>query len=181
MAILNPGEVVLPSVHVLLVLPRSNGPYTGQAAAIDPHSWSFVAIELPGKREERGNGIVQLLIESGVGPVGRNGDTVGRVGEGEVIHHAVADGLAEPADNNAAGLVPEFTNRTQVVIAPAKAAIRWPEHPRVISKAHHGPESLGQVDVATGIFFAPISGYTERLGEIVASTGVGVCRSRIGL
>src|SRR5450759_2044729 len=181
MTTLNPGEVILPVIHVLLVLPGGDRPYAWQAAAIDPHSRPLVAIGLAGNREEGRNGVVQLLSEPGVGAVRSDGDAVGRIREGEVIHHVVANGLAELADHDTAGLAPEFTNGTQVVVTPPKTAVGWAEHPGVIGKAHHGAESLGQVDVAADIFFTPVGGHIERLGEVVASAWIRVGRSRIGL
>src|SRR5690349_15395379 len=66
MLVLNPGKVVLPSIHVLLVLPGGDGPNAGQAAAIDPYGRPLVAVEFAGKREEGWDRVVQLLIEPGV-------------------------------------------------------------------------------------------------------------------
>src|SRR5690349_9747080 len=123
MPALNPREVVLPSVQVLLVLPGSDCPYAWQTAAIDPHGRSLVAVELAGEGKESGDRVVQFLIEAGISAGRIYGDTVCRIGEREVIHNAGANGLAEPTDNNATGLGPVFANRTEVVVTPTKTAV----------------------------------------------------------
>src|SRR5229473_2270182 len=106
------GKVVLPGVEVFPVAPRRKAPNRGKAAAIDPHRRIAGRVRI---REKCGNQCIE-----GLRCPGRLSDidAIRRIGELEVVHGAGADGLAQPADSNAAWLAPRLLDLGSTGISP---------------------------------------------------------------
>src|SRR5258706_8101040 len=95
-------EVILPGVEVFPVVPRREAPNRRKATAIDPHGWITSRIRI---REECWNHGIERL-----GCLSRltDNDGIRGVRELEIVDGAGANGLAQPADNNAARLPPRL-------------------------------------------------------------------------
>src|SRR6267143_1779099 len=100
MALYDFRKVVLPSVEVFPVGPRSKAPNRWKAAAIDPYRRITGRIRV---REKCWNQSVERLrCPGGLSDV----DAIRRIGELEIVHGACPDGLAQPPDSDPARLAP---------------------------------------------------------------------------
>src|SRR5258706_4924531 len=95
-------KVILVSVEIFSVVPGRKAPNRGKATAIDPHRRIAGRVRI---REEGWNhGIERLCCRGRLTDI----DAIRRVGELEIVHGAGADGLAQPADSDAAWLAPRL-------------------------------------------------------------------------
>src|SRR5437899_890782 len=139
------------------VFPRSNGPDARKMASaptrIEPGAGTLVSEFLPGCGIVPRNSIIDLLLESQIRRLNRN--PVGRIAELEIIHGSGADGFAQLGGGNSTWLDPGLVNHAEWVASPAKSGRGSPESPGVVSELQHQSEALGQIDIASGIFFPP--------------------------
>src|SRR5882762_10671895 len=133
MALYDFRKVVLPSIEVFPVGPRSKAPNRRKAAAIDPYRRITSRI---GVREKCWNQSVERLRCPGcLSDV----DAIRRIGELEIVHGACADGLAQTANSDAAGLAPRLLDLgSPGISAPTGIANRGgSKGPGLIRIPHH--------------------------------------------
>ena len=140
----------------------------------------FVAIGLARQREECRDAVIEFLDQTRIAARRSDGNAVGGIREGEVVHGGSDRWSCSTCRPQPPWLVPSLPNRTEVVVAPEAAAV-GPDIPGIIRKAHHGRKSLGQIDIATNVLFAPIRRHAKILGEIVRRAWIRVGRVRISL
>src|SRR6266403_415104 len=126
-------KVILVSVEIFPIVPGRKAPNRWKAAAIDPYRRITGRIRV---REKCWNhGIERLCCLTRL----RDIDAIRRVRELEIVHGAGADGLAQPADSDAAWLALLFLDLGSSVIGPpAGTANRGrSKSPGLIRVPHH--------------------------------------------
>src|SRR6266481_1211440 len=152
MALYDLRKVVLPSVEVFPVGPRSKAPNRRKAAAIDPYRRITGRIRV---REKCWNQRIERLRCSGrLSDV----DAIRRVGELEIVHGACADDLAQPADGDAAGLAPRLLDLGSAGIGPPTGIANRgrPKGPSLIRVPRHQRQGFREAYVPTEAILAPI-------------------------
>src|SRR6266403_4470878 len=126
-------KVILVSIEVFPVVPRRKAPNRWKAAAIDPYRRITGRIRV---REKCWNhGIERLCCLTRL----RDIDAIRRVRELEIVHGAGADGLAQPADSDAAWLAPRLLDLGSAGISPPTGITHCgrSKSPGLIRVSHH--------------------------------------------
>src|SRR5438445_2576387 len=156
---LNQGEVVLISVMVEGVLPRSNGPNAGKmgiSPSGKPRAGSLVSELLPRSGICPWDGVINLLLQ---GKIARNdSDAICRIAKLEVVDGVRADGLAQAGGGNSARLDPRFVDHAERIAPPAESSGGRAKRPRIVGIFEHQSKRLAEIDIAFDIFFTPRGG-----------------------
>src|SRR6266403_3911035 len=126
-------KVILVSVEIFAVVPGRKTPDRGEATATDPHGRIAGRIRI---REKCWNdGIERLCCLSRLTDI----DAIRRVGELEIVHGAGADGLAQPANSDAARLAPRLLDLGSAGISPPTGITHCgrSKSPGLIRVSHH--------------------------------------------